>query len=170
MYFKITNKESEIYKRLHEQRTKEIDAENENRKIVEQKVVYPFTEFLGHHGQQNFRRVTIYSGFKFDLDETNINPKIWRRDSEVKSCFVPNRRFKLGREISDLLSNGLNGFRFDIIFEIFGIEHPKTFKFPFMEICPDGDLVVYFGEDYDFNSPDITEITKTEFNGKLAFK
>ena len=65
MYYKIENKECEVYKKLHEQRTKEEQMELKNTASIIKKTGLNFTNFFGRIGQQNFRRVTSYSGFVF---------------------------------------------------------------------------------------------------------
>jgi len=76
MYYKIENKESEVYKKLHEQRTKEEQMELKNTASIIEKTGLNFTNFLGRRGQQNFRRVTSYSGFEFiEPEKVDLNDK-----------------------------------------------------------------------------------------------
>ncbi len=162
MYYKIENAECELYKKLHEMRSQELLWEEENKAAINEKVGLEWESFLGHPGQQTWSRVTEYIGFKFS-DPDKVDSRIWKRHTEHDAIFVPNRRYKVGREISDFLRNGLKGHRFDIVFEIFGIEYPSRFSFPVVEIC-NKTIVVYFGEDYNIDSDDVIEITSKEFN------
>lgn len=52
MYYKIENKESEVYKRLHEMRTKEHQMAKDNIEAINQKVGLEWETYLGHSGQQ----------------------------------------------------------------------------------------------------------------------
>lgn len=77
MYYKIENKESEVYKKLYELRKKEIQFEKDNVKAIEEKTGLTWESFLGYAGQQNFNRVTQFTGFNFkEIDK--IDSKIWK--------------------------------------------------------------------------------------------
>ena len=54
MFYKITNKESELYKKLHELRSKELKIEKENDAAVKKLVGDDWDHFSGWLGQQNF--------------------------------------------------------------------------------------------------------------------
>jgi hypothetical protein len=117
--------------------------------------------FLGYNSQQTWNRVTEYIGFKFNEPE-KVDLTIWKEDPKHKGIFIPNRRTKKGKEMAAFLNNGLQGHRFDIVFQILGIEHRNKFNFPFVEICKDV-IILFLGEDYNIESEDIIEITKKEF-------
>ena len=53
MYYKIVNKESEVYQRLHEMRTNELQIEKDNVSTIESKTGLKFESYLGRTGQQN---------------------------------------------------------------------------------------------------------------------
>lgn len=161
MYYKIENKESEVYKKLHEMRTAEWQMEEENKAAVNEKIGLEWESYLGYAGQQTWNRVTSYLGFKFKEPE-KVDPKLWNEHKEHKGVHIPNRRTKAGREIDDLLKNGLKGHAFNIVFEILGVEYRKRFQFPVVEIC-NQTIVLFLGEDYGIDSDDIIEITKREF-------
>lgn len=119
MYYKIINKECEVYKKLHEMRSEELKIEEENKKAIEEKTGLEWDIYLGNAGQQNFGRVTRYFGFKFKEPE-KVNLKIWAIHSEHEGVFIPNRRTKSGRGIYDFLTNGLKRQRWDIVHKICG--------------------------------------------------
>ena len=162
MYYKIENKECEVYKKLHEQRTKEEQMELKNTASFIKKTGLYFTNFFRIIGQQNFRRVTSYSGFEF-IETEKVDLKVWKRDKEHTEIFVPNTRTKLGREMQEFLNNGLEGSRYDIINDILGLESLRRFTFPFVEIVGK-KIILYVDDQYDLNDKDIIEITKREFN------
>ena len=166
MYYKIENKESDVYVKLHDMRTKELQIEKDNEKAIEEKTGLKWNTFLGYSGQQNFRRTTQFSGFKFTEPE-KVDSKIWKEHSEHKGYFIPNRRTKIGREMSEFLWNGLKGSRYDIPFEILGTKHARSFVFPFVEIGNDDIIVIYLHEEYQLDNENIIEITKKEFEAIL---
>ena len=167
MYYKIENKECEVYKKLHEMRSKELQMEEDNKQLIAEKTGLEWESFLGYKGQQNFNRVTQYSGFLFKEPE-KVDLKIWSRHSEHKDAFVPNRRTKLGREMNEFLNNGLKGHSFNLVFKNLGIEYlMRRFTFPYVEIC--GDVIVlYLDEKTEITDENIIEITTKEANAILA--
>ena len=162
MYYKVTNKESDVYKKLHALRTQELQIEKDNKKAIEEKTGLKFKTYLGYSGQQNFRRVTQYQGFVFTSPD-DVDLKIWKRDNEHKDVFVPNRKTKVGREMSEFLSNGLNGSRYDKVWEILKLEHLRRFTFPYVEIVND-IIVIFLSDNQEPKNKDVIEITKKEFN------
>lgn len=166
MYYKIENKESEVYKKLYEMRTHEINICEENKKKIEETTGLTWNCFLGYNGQQNFRRTTQYSAFEF-VEKEKIDPKIWILKDD--GMYHPNRRTKKGREMSEFLANGLKGGnRYDKPFEILGITTQRSFTFPFVEIGANEVIVCYFDDNHTPNNENVTEITRTEFNAILS--
>ena len=163
MYYKIDNKECEVYKKLHALRLKELKIEADNITAIEEKTGLKFTTFLGNSGQQNWRRVTEYDGFKF-TEPDKVDPKIWKKHSEHEGIFIPNRKTKLGREMAEFILNGLNGSRYDSVFKILKIEHGRKFSFPYVSVV--GEIIIIFLGDSTDEPKDknIIEITKREFN------
>lgn len=165
MYYKITNKECEVYKKLHELRTKELLIKEENEKEINEKTGLEWKSFLGHSGQQNFRRTTQFSGFKF-LEPDKVCLRTWKEHSEHKGFFVPNRKTKVGREMSEFLLNGLRGSNYNQVFEILNLEHSNRFTFPYVEI--EKDIIVVYLKDEEPKDENLIEITKKEFNDLLG--
>ena len=138
-------------------------------------VVYRTTEktglnwenLLGHRGQQNFGRVTTYSGFVFTEPE-KVDLKTWKRHSEHNDVFIPNNRTKTGKEMSKLLNNGLKSHWFSVVYDCLGLEHPNgRFTFPYVEIC--GDVIVlYIDEKTELTDENIIEITTKDAKLLLA--
>jgi hypothetical protein len=162
MYYKIVNKESEVYKKLHEMRLEELEMEELNKDAIIQETGLEWEIYLGHSGQQNFNRVTEYSGFAFK-DPEEVDTKVWKRHPDHKDIFIPNRKTKLGREMSQFLCNGLKGHSFSIVFKLLGISYPcGRFTFPYVEIC--GNIIIlYLGDRQIPNDENIIEITSKEF-------
>jgi hypothetical protein len=166
MYYKIENKDCEVYNKLHALRTKEIQMEEDNLKAVNEKVGLEFNLYLGRKGQQNFNRVTSYSGFCF-LKPEKVDLKIWKEDKFNPGCFIPNRKTKSGREMAQFLNNGLKGHWFGVVYDALGLKRPLgKFSFPFIDICADvsGEtIIMHFGNEVVIDDENIIEITSKEF-------
>lgn len=164
MYYKIINKKCALYKNLHELRKKELEIEENNRKLVKEIVGDDWNEFVGHKGQQNFARCTQFNGFKFNHPE-NLPPKTYVLDKEFgeDGVYVPNKRTKAGREIRVKLNN-MPHSSIIRVFEILECEMSGRFVFPYVEICDNGAIVVYMSDRYDLEKKfkDIIEITRKE--------
>lgn len=162
MYYKIENKECKVYKELHELRTTELQIQDENEKAIEEKTGLKFKTFLGDSGQQNWRRVRQYNGFKFTTPN-KVDLKIWKTDSEHKEIFVPNRKTKIGREMAEFLLNGLKGSCYDKVWKILKLEPLRKFTFPYVEIV--GEVILIFLSDsQEPKDKNVIEITKRQFN------
>jgi len=166
MYYKIENKESEVYRLLYQMRIEEKQMDKDNYKEIKKQTGLDFDLFLGHSGQQNFRRTRLYQGFQFNEPE-KVDLKVWKESNDHPGIFIPNKRTKAGRQMSEFLANGLKGGRYDKPFEILGLPHISKFSFPFVEIS--GDLIlVWLGDNQEPKEPNLIEITKTEFDRLLA--
>jgi len=162
MYYKIENKECEVYKKLHELRIKEEQIELKNVASIIEKTGLNWENFFGRRGQQNFRRVSSFSGFEF-TEPDKVDLKIWKRHKDHNEFFVPNTRTNLGREMQEFLNNGLEGSRFDIVLDILKLEDLSRFTFPFVEIV--GEIIImYLDDDHEPKDENVIEITKREFN------
>lgn len=165
MYYKIIDKTSKQYKKLHKLRTKELKMEKDNLKALNERLGFEWDKFIGYPGQQNFNRVPIYMGFKPKSME-EIDFTIWRKDKEHPDFIVPNRKTKAGRDMAEFLSNGLQGSRYSNVFDILGLEHGRKFTLPYVEICVDG-IVLYLDENTEPDEKFAIEITKKEFDQLL---
>lgn len=161
MYYKIKNKECEVYKQLHEMRLNELKIEKENVSAICEKTGLTFDNYLGLHGQQNFNRVAQYDGFEF-LETEKVDLKIWKRHPQHLSIWIPNKRTKQGREMDQFISNGLRGSVYNQVFKILKCKHHSKFVLPYVEVCKE-IVLIYLGEDYDLIDENIIEITKKEF-------
>ena len=164
MYYKVENKESSVYKKLHALRSRELLIEEENKQAIKDKTGLDFQEFLGHQGQQTFSRVTEYHGFRF-LSEKGVQSNIWNKHKEIEGVFVPNNRTKAGREMANFLANGLKKSNFQSVLSILGCEDSINgrFTFPYVHIA--GDIIILFlSNSCEPKDDNVIEITKKEFN------
>lgn len=161
MYYKIENKESEVYQQLFKMRSDELIFEEENKQAIKDFVGLDFSDSLGYSNQNSFSRTTEYIGFQFTEPE-KVNLKDWRRDNDYPDVFIPNRKSKRGREISDFIRNGLKRSSFKKPFKILGLPITRRFTFPYIEIA--GELVlVRLSDTQEPKSSDLIEITRSEF-------
>ena len=158
MYYKITNKESQIYKELYEMRIKELQLEADNLKAVKDKIGSEWTGYIGHFGQQNFNRTTTYYGFNF-CNPNDVDLKTWKLYKDSSCYYVPNKRSKKGKEISEFLNNlPVNGW-FDIVLDKLNIKADLSeFRFPYVEVCDD-IILIYLDDDHIPENENIIEIT-----------
>lgn len=166
MYYKIVNKECVVYKKLHKLRTDELLIEAENEILVKKKIGLNFESFLGDNNQQSFGRVLQYIGFKFTSPD-DIDLKVWKKHSEYKEIYIPNKKSSGGREIEAFLFNGLNRSSFDKVWDILELIHIKKFTFPYVEIVDD-NVLVFLDDRQIPKDLNVIEITKTEFNQLLS--
>lgn len=165
MYYKIENKDSEVYKSLHALRTKELKMSDENLSAIKEKTGLDFESFLGHSGQQNFKRTTQYHGFKF-IETEKVCQKTWQNHKEYDDMFVPNKKTKSGREMSEFLLNGLKGSNYNQVFDLLDLEHSNRFTFPYLEIV--GEVIVLYLKNEEPINDNVIEITKKEFDALLS--
>lgn len=154
------NKESDIYKVLHKQRTKELAAKKENNKILKELIPYKWEQYLGWK-DNSFGRIPAYFGFKFEnLEE--IDKNIWKQDKNNPAYYVPNKRTKAGKEMAVKLDR-LKRFSFYRIWEMLEISNETGSKsVPFLEIA--GDILLLFLDDsQNPKDQNVVEITKREF-------
>jgi hypothetical protein len=162
MYYKITNKECEVYQKLHAMRTEERGMQAYNERAIKDKIGLDFESFFGVFGQQTVGRVTQYSGFKF-TEPKKVDLKIWQRHNDNPEVFIPNRKTKLGRDMAEFLANGLKSSFFYKPLDILGFEYPHRFTFPFVDVV--GEVIVlYLDDQMEPADTNVIEITKREFN------
>lgn len=167
MYYKIENKECEVYKQLFELRTKELQYEKDNKKAIDEKTGLKWQNSFGHHGQQNFSRVSSYSGFEFKEVE-KVDLKIWKEHKDYSGIFIPNTRTKLGREMQDFLQGNMQRSNYNRVFEILKVETGRKFTLPYVEITKDKNIILFLGYEQEPKDKNIIEITKRDFkNARL---
>lgn len=167
MYYKIENKECEVYKKLHAMRTEELQMAKDNKETLKEKIGLSWNKFLGDHGQQNFFRLPQYSGFVFMDEIENIDTKVWKKHADMPHVFIPNKRTQAGRDMSEFLTNGLKKSWYNKPMEIIGLADLKQFVFPFVEIVDDV-ILLFIDDQYCPEDENLVEITRTEFEKYLS--
>ncbi len=167
MYYKITDKTSEKYKKLYTIRKEEIAMDERNEAKLKERFPDWNGMFVGYMGQQNMGRVTTYLALGFD-NKDKVNPKEWRESKEHKGLYEPNRRTKSGKEIGKIL-NELESSSCLKIRRIFNATECGRFTFPYIEIGGDDNLYIYIDDKWK-PSEELIEITSAEFNAALGIK
>ncbi len=163
MYYKITNKDSEVYKKLYQLRIDEKRIEKENREAIEKKVGLDWQQYIGMAGQQNFHRCTQYTGFVFQEPE-KVDAKIWELSKEYKDAYVPNGKTATGREMKKFLQ-GLQRSSFHHVLDILNLDTIGKFTIPFVEIIhAHHTIILYLDKNMEPTDENIIEITKKEFD------
>lgn len=165
MYYKITNKENSVYKELYALRKNELEIEKKNREAVLNVCGSDWENFLGKAGQQNFFRVTQYTGFEFKHPK-QLPEKTWKQHKKYPEIYVPDTRTKNGKKINKFL-NELPCSSIYKVFSILGCEITERFTFPFVEIGKDETIVFYMSDQFNDTlkkNNDIIEITSKEFD------
>lgn len=162
MYYKIENKKSDVYKKLYAMREIELKIEKDNKSKLENQFG-SFDAFLGIGNQQNFFRVSQYTGFKFSSPQ-EIDLTAWKLHADFEGVYVPNRRTKAGKAAKKFIDN-LEKRWVDDPLIILGVKEstPSYFTFPFVEIT--GDIIVlYLDDKTNPKDENVIEITKKEFD------
>lgn len=170
MYYKIENKNCEVYQKLFAMRKQELAWEKENQEAIDKKIGLKYTEFLGHKGQKTLSRTSKYSGFKFENPE-KVDSSIWKESQKYPGFYIPNNRTKKGKEMSRFLCTSLKGHCFDIVFEYLNLENLYgNFLLPYVEISNDNIIVIYLDPRQNPKDENVIEITKKEFEAILKSK
>lgn len=160
IYYKITDKESDLYKTLYEQRTKELEARKENEELLEKLIPYKWEIYSGHR-DNSYSRIPRYFGFKFENpDEVDMN--VWKRDRSDPEMFVPNRKTRAGKRMATDLEN-LKYFSFIRFMEMLEItDYCGRWVVPAMEIAGDA-ILVEVDDKHELKQPEAIMITKNEY-------
>ena len=167
MYYKVTNKESEVYKALYQLRSKELQLEKDNLETVKKTVQYDWKEYLGYHGQTNFLRVSVYVGFKF-LEPEKVDLSTWRLHKDHEGIYVPNKKTLKGRAINAVLQSIDGSSIFDLE-EILNLDFSGKFKFPVLEIVEDV-IILWLDDAHKPTDENIVEITQKQFENFSKIK
>jgi hypothetical protein len=166
MYFKITNKDSEVYKLLHALRTDELRMDKENIEAINARTGLKWNSAITFHGQQNVHRTTRYLGFKFTEPE-KVDLKIWKADVKNHDCFVPYLKSRKGRDMRDFLINMECSF-YGKVFKILKVKHAFKFTFPYVEIVD--DILLIYLKDEEPKDENLIEITTLEFRELIGWE
>ena len=99
LYYKVKNKDSDLYKRANEFLSMEEKLREIQRKTIESQL----PKFSKCKGIKAFNRIMQYTGFVFDDKET-INTKVWKtKEENGEMLSTPNLRTKVGKAMNEFL-------------------------------------------------------------------
>ena len=99
IYYKVENKDSELFKRANVFLAKEEELREIQRKTIESKL----PKFSKYKGEKGFNRIVLYTGFVFD-DKESIDHKVWKtKEENGEMLSTPNIRTKVGKEMNKFL-------------------------------------------------------------------
>lgn len=159
MYYKVVNKESEVYQKLRALREDERRMDKENRELILQNVPCEWSHQYAF-GQQSIVRTIEYVAFKF-INPSKCKATVWKQYINDTTFFEPNRKSKEGRRISELLRNGLQQSHFTKIGKILRVDTKPTFTIPYLELFD--DIILLFIDKVPDQFIDVIEITESEF-------
>lgn len=162
MYYKITDKQSEVYNQFKELLDWEREIKQENERNLIKKAGSDFRAYMGTPAPHHDSRVTRFSGFEF-TEPDKLNPKAWKPDKDNPDIMVPNRRTKAGKEMDRFLS-GMSGelkqSHFGKIYDILGLSRPTgRFKLPQVGLGKEDEILIAI--DAEVEHEDVIETTLT---------
>lgn len=163
LYYKVENKDSDLYKRANEFLSMEEKLREIQRKAIESKV----PKFSKYKGAKGFNRIVRYTGFVFD-DRESIDAKVWKtKEEDGEMLSKPNLRTKVGKAMDKFLRSfkGTNVWDVDRLLAIDGKSVYGSFYtanlFMFNE-CLYIIIDSQFRDVFEKNNTDIIEITNGE--------
>lgn len=165
LYYKVENKDSDLYKRANEFLAMEENLREAQRKAIESKV----PKFSKYKGAKGFNRIVRYTGFVFD-DKENIDPKVWKtKEENGEMLSTPNLRTKVGRAMDDFLRSFKRTNVWDVD-KLLAIDGKSAYgRFYPANLFEFNDCIYIiidsrFRDVFEKNNADIIEIT----NGEMA--
>ena len=99
LYYKVENKDCDLYKRANEFLAIEAKLRETQRKTIESLL----PKFSKYKGVKGFNRIVRYTGFVFDEKEC-IDPKVWKtKEENGEMLSTPNLRTKVGKAMNEFL-------------------------------------------------------------------
>ena len=99
LYYKVENKDSDLFKRASEF----LAMEEKLREIQRRTIESELPKFSKCRVEKGFNRIVRYTGFVFD-DKESIDPKVWKTTVENGVMLSsPNLRTKVGRAMDEFL-------------------------------------------------------------------
>lgn len=162
MYFKITNKESELYKKLEAYIKKRRHQKNTNYNLIKEFLQVDFNQALCSSG--GFLCLPSIKGI-VPLSKKEIEGM--KPDKQYPNVLFPNKRTKKGKEIDEFLNNLPNWWYKEevILLPVRKTNSPSGIKFstPYIEII-DETIIVRVDKCFQpYETEDFTEITETHF-------
>ena len=168
LYYKVENKDCDLFKRANEFLAMEEKLRETQRKTIESEL----PKFSKYKCLKGFNRIGQYTGFAFD-DKENIDPKVWKtKEEDGEMLSKPNLRTKVGKAMDKFLRSfkGTNAWDVDRLLAIDGKSVYGRFYtanlFMFNE-CLYIIIDSQFPDVFEKNNTDIIEITNGEMTKAL---
>ena len=165
IYFKVENKDSDLFKKANEFLAKEDRLRDEQKKSIVAKV----PKFKTYMGERGFNRIVRFKGFVFE-DSQNIDPKTWStKKVDGMMLSVPYLRTKAGKEMDKFLRSFETTTMWDVD-RLLGIGETSIYgRFYQADFFKYNDCIYImidsrFREEFENNNTDIIEITHKEIN------
>ena len=99
LYYKVENKDCDLFKRANEFLAMEKKLRETQRKTIESEL----PKFSKYKYVKGFNRIVQYTGFIFD-DQESIDPKVWKtKEENGEMLSTPNLRTKVGKAMNEFL-------------------------------------------------------------------
>lgn len=163
LYYKVENKDSDLFKRANEFLAMEEKLKEIQRKTIESQLP-KFSRFQYSGG---FNRIVRYTGFVFE-DKESIDPKVWKtKEENGEMLSTPNLRTKVGRAMNEFLGSFKRTDVFDV-HRLLAIDEKSicgSFYNPILFEFADRIYIAIdsqFRDVFEKNNTDIIEITNGE--------
>lgn len=158
MYYKITDKESKVFKSCHEldEKIKRIDKENITK--VEEFTGLKYAQRLGGFGFSLTFRITGI----IPVDNSVYGDE-WKRDTNYPGVIIPNRKTKRGKEIEKFFKD-LESVFYTEIYDALYLPDSGSSRFKIPNIVGNKNIVLIFLDDqFNPQNDGLIEITRTEY-------
>lgn len=175
MYWKITNKKSEAYKKVEAHLLRISQLKKDNNQKIREYTGIDFKEYIGRTSPFCLNGtvdaiVPIITKKNKDFVELNLQCN-WRQCKDFPEAYEPNRRKKQGRQIAEFMQSLPHvDFRDDN--KIYGLKTSgRWVHFGYEWIKKDGGILVTTQDDVEFKPlKGMVEITRGEFNKLSTYK
>lgn len=163
LYYKIENKDSDLFKRANEF----LAMEEKLREIQRNTIESQLPKFSKYKGEIGFDRIVRYTGFVFD-DKESIDPKVWKtKEENGEMLSTPNLRTKVGRAMNKFLGSFKRTTVWDVNRLLAIDEKPIYGSFYIAKLFEFNDRIYIIIDSqlrdvFEKNNTDIIEITNGE--------
>lgn len=164
MYYKITDKDSNLYKEIRALREEERRMDEENLAAINKRIPYKWIDARGRCQIGPFR-TNICRIFIFE-DSENVDPEIWEKHPDYPGYFRPNEQTQPGKEMYRFLNEELPTIPISRLYNILGMPWSDKWQFPFLELVVD-TLLLFVDDRIVLREPCFIEITSVEFKARL---
>lgn len=164
MYYKITDKDSLLYKELRALREDECRMNEENLAAIKKRIPYKWTDARGRF-QIGPLRTNMYQSFLF-ADSEHVDPEIWEKHSLYPGYFRPNEKTQPGKDMYNFLTYELPQIHTTRLYAILNPPVSDNYAFPFLELVVD-TLLLFVDDRIVLREPCFIEITSVEFKARL---